>query len=153
MRFFSSILAVVAVAACAGSSTGPVAAVGDRNSTIDTVEVKGPLRLEAHDMLASVATTPFPAASITVSPGAIVVNNSQFGSLCQYAVSGDADVRGGRVGLRVVLTPRLTMCTADLRVLQYTMTLTIAPGTYDVAFVRELNGAADTLATRSVTVR
>jgi hypothetical protein len=104
-------------------------------------------------MLASVATTPFPAASITVSPGAIVVNNSQFGSLCQYAVSGDADVRGGRVGLRVVLTPRLTMCTADLRVLQYTMTLTIAPGTYDVAFVRELNGAADTLATRSVTVR
>lgn len=153
MKSLSSILAAITIAACSGSSTGPIAAAGDRNSTVDTVQVKGPLRLEAHDMMASAATTPFPAASIAASNGAIVANNSEFGSLCRYAVSGDTDVRGAQVGLHVVLTPRLTMCTADLRVLQYTMTLTIAPGTYDVAFVRELNGAADTLARRTVIVR
>jgi hypothetical protein len=153
VKFSSSILAVAVIAACSGSNTGPIAAAGDRNSTVDTVQVNGPLRLEVHDMMAAAAITPFPAASITGATGAIVANNSQFGSLCQYAVSGDTDVRGATVGLHVVLAPRLTICTADLRVLQYTMTLTIAPGTYDVAFVRELNGAADTLARRTVTVR
>jgi hypothetical protein len=153
VKFSSSILAAAAIAACSGSNTGPIAGAGDRNSTVDTVQVKGPLRLEVHDMMASAATMPFPAASITASTGAIVANNSEYGSLCQYAVSGDTDVRGATVGLHVVLTPRLTMCTADLRVLQYTMTLTTTPGTYHVAFVRELNGAADTLARQTVTVR
>jgi hypothetical protein len=146
-------LALAAIAACSGSGTAPVRAIDGPYSTIDTVEVKGPLRLEVHDLLAAAASTPFPAASITAAPGAIVADNWQYGSLCQFEVKGDTDIRGSTIGLHVVLTPRLAICTADLRVLQYTETLTIAPGTYDVAFVRDLNGRADTLARQSLVVR
>lgn len=149
----ASLLLVVAIAACSGSSapSGPV--IGERSSTIDSVQVNGPLRLEARDMSLAAATVPFPAASVTAATGAVVASNWQYGSLCQYSIAGNADIHGSKIGVHVVLTPRLALCTAEVRVLQYTGTVTTAPGTYDVALVRELNGAQDTLARQTVTVR
>jgi hypothetical protein len=149
----SSLLVVVVVAACSGSSAPSGPLIGDRSSTIDSVQVNGPLRLEARDMPLASATVPFPAASVTGATGVVVASNWQYGSLCQYSIAGNADVRGGKIGVHVVLTPRLALCTADVRVLQYTGTVTAAPGTYDVALVRELNGAQDTIARQTVTVR
>lgn len=152
MRVFSLFL-VVTVAACGGSGTPTTAAIGDRSSTIDTVQVNGPMRLEGRDMPLAQATVPFPAASIMATPGAIVASNAQYGSLCQYSMDGNADIRGTTIGVHVVLTPRLALCTADVRVLQYTATVTTPPGSYDVALVRQLNGAQDTLARQTITVR
>lgn len=150
-------LLVVATAALVGCSdsamTTSAGGIGDTRSTIDTVEVNGPLRLHTQDINASFAAIPFPAPGIVAATGTITASNSEFGSLCQYAVSGSADIRGTAVGIHVVLVPRTTICTQELRVLAYAATLTIAPGTYDVAFVRGLNGRADTLVKRSVTVR
>lgn len=157
MKVFSLFAAVAAMGAalagCGGSSLTSTAGIGDARTTIDTVQVNGPLRLETRDMNAAAATIPFPAPAVLGATGAITASSAEFGSLCQYEVSGSSDIRGSVVGIHVLLVPRLTVCTQELRVLSYTATLTIAPGTYDVAFVRELNGGADTLVRRSVTVR
>jgi hypothetical protein len=156
MKLFSALVfgvGLVAVTACGGGVTATESNIGDRNSTIDTVQVIGPLRLEGHDMPLMAATVPFDPPSVTATNGAVVATNAQYGSLCAYDLTGRADVGSGTIGVHVILTPRLTMCTADVRVLAYTATVSVAPGTYDVAFVRELNNEADTLARTTVTVR
>lgn len=153
MKLLSLAVSVVAIA-CSAASVPTQAAIGDPNATIDTVQVKGALRLEVQDMPAMRATSPFDGpASITGTTGAVTLSKSLIGSLCLYAVSGTADVQSGKIGVHVVFTQRLTMCTADVRVLQYNAAVTAAPGTYDVALIHELNGSVDTIARQSVTVR
>jgi hypothetical protein len=153
MKLSGLFVTVVAIA-CSGAGAPTQAAIGDRDATIDTVQVNGPLRLEVHDMAAFQATSPFEGpATITAGTGAVLLAKSQIGSLCRYAVSGNADVHGTKLGVHIVFVERLTVCTADVRVLQYNATLTTPPGTYDVALVHELNGSVDTIARQSVTVR
>lgn len=148
-----SLIPFVFALACGSSGITRTAGNRDRDATTDSIQIKGALRLETRDMPASSGTTPpFGPPAVTATAGAIEVNRQQYGSLCRHAVTGNADVHGSTIGLHIVFTERLTMCTAELRVLQYKATLSTAPGTYDVAVIHETNGAADTLARQSVTV-
>jgi hypothetical protein len=153
MKLPSLFIAVVAIA-CSAAGATTQAPIGDPNATIDTVQVNGALRLEVTDAPAFRAISPFDGPpTITAGSSTITVAKSQLGSLCRYAVSGSADIKGSKLGVHIAFVERLTMCTADVRVLKYNATVTIPPGTYDVAVVHELNGSADTLARQSVTVR
>lgn len=146
---FAAVLAI----ACNGAGAPTQAAIGDRNATIDTVQVNGALRLEVQDMPAFRATSPFDSpATITAGAGSVLLAKSQIGSLCQFAVSGSADVNGTKLGVHIAFAERFTVCTADVRVLQYNATVTAPPGTYDVALIHERNGSVDTIARQSVTV-
>ncbi|HEY4303171.1 MAG TPA: hypothetical protein VGM82_01785 [Gemmatimonadaceae bacterium] len=153
MRLFS-LLVLGAAVACAGSNTPTSAAIGDRSTTIDTVQVNGALRLEVHDAPLTPSTPPYDAAATIVgNVGNVGLAKAQLGSLCRYAVSGNSDVRTGKIGVHIQFVERLTSCTAELRVLSYNATLTAAPGAYDVALIHEFNGVADTIARQAVTVR
>jgi hypothetical protein len=149
-----SLLVGIAAIACTSAAAPTQASTGDRSSTVDSVQVNGALRLEVHDMPAMQATAPFETdAKVTGAVGAITVTKSQLGSLCRFAVEGNADVRGGKIGVHLTFVERLTSCTAEVRVLQYDATVSAAPGTYDVAVMHELNGKVDTIARQTVSVR
>lgn len=146
------LIVVGVVVACAGTRSTTAADDAVQDQTI--VETNGPLRLETHDA----PLTPSSSAYDTIpkfagTAGAITIARSQLGSLCRYAVTGSADAHGDKVGVHIVFAERLTSCTAEVRVLQYNATVTAAPGTYSVALIHEHNGAVDTIARQSVTVR
>ncbi len=149
----ASLTLAAAALACAGGASSTEARIADRDQVVDTVQVNGPLRLELHDMPLFQAPSALNTAPVIAArAGAITVSKSQFGSLCRYAVTGSADTQGERIGVHLVFAERLTMCTADVRVLRYEATVTTAPGTYSVALIHQLNGAVDTIARQSVTV-
>jgi hypothetical protein len=153
MKSLSFLVSAIAIA-CSSASAPTQPRIGDPNATIDTVQVNGALRLEVEDMPLMRATAPFDGpASITGGTGAVILFKSQYGSLCRYAIAGNADVNGSKIGVHIAFTERLTSCTADVRVLQYNATVTAAPGTYDVALIQERNAAVDTIARQSVIVR
>jgi hypothetical protein len=148
-----SLVSVAFVVACGSTGITTTAGIRDADATAGSVQTNGALRLETHDApIASATMPPFGPPAIAATAGAIEVTRQQYGSLCRHAVTGHADVNGSTIGLHIVFTERLTMCTAELRVLQYKATLATAPGTYDVAVIHDMNGAADTLARQTVTV-
>jgi len=140
-------------AACSGATTA-----NDRGSNVDPSAVhtdtrtKGALRLDLKDFPEQAGIL-FALPSVTPGTGAIVVENTRYGSLCRFEVTGKADVKGHTIGVHITFVERLTLCTAEIRALRYTATLATAPGTYDVAVIHEGGTQADTLVRRTVTVR
>ena len=92
------------------------------------------------------------APSVFPSAGAIEVLNTQYGSLCRYAVSGGASVNGGSVDLRVTFNTRLAACTNEIRALSYHATIAVPAGPYDVTLIHVFDGKPDTIVKRTVTV-
>lgn len=151
----TTLITVAALAvACAGTRSTTGADSADRDLVADSVQTNGSLRLETRDMPMGPSTPAFDTVpKISGGAGAVSIARSQLGSLCRFAVTGSADTQGNKIGVHIVFTERLAMCTAEVRVLQYEATVTAAPGTYDVALIHERNGVVDTLARQVVTVR
>jgi hypothetical protein len=147
----TGLLLLALTASCAASITGDDASGTDLNGAQDTLKVNGPLRLALRDF-----STPggilWALPSVTPQAGAIVVENTRYGSLCRNAVTGRADIQARTVALHVTFSERTTICTGEIRALRYTATIATAPGTYDVAVIHEENNRVDTLARRSVVV-
>ena len=143
----SILFAVLALsAACAGSVTN---ADLSRNDQLVTVE--GPLRMDVEDFATSGGIL-WALPSVTGSSAGIGVSNTQYGSLCRFALSGAAQVSGRAVTLRVKFNERLTSCTAEIRALRYNATISVGSGTYDVTVIHDYNNVPDTLAKRTVSV-
>jgi hypothetical protein len=148
MQRLLALLLTLAVAACsADSTTSPTPADNHQ-----TVSVNDRLRLEAEDFPAPGGVL-FVLPSVTPASNSIVVSSTQYGSLCRTALTGDAAINGQTIGVRVRFTERLTVCTAEIRALSYTATVSGVPtGTYDVAVIHEYNNSVDTVVRRSVAV-
>jgi hypothetical protein len=97
-----------------------------------TVIVDGPLTLTATDFATTMGML-WIAPTAEGGQGVVTARAIQYGSLCATAVTGHADITGSRVDLHVVFTPRLTLCTAEVRALRYDAVVRgLAPGRYDV---------------------
>jgi hypothetical protein len=141
-------MAIAFVGACSSPSSTETLG-GPEN---DSVHVEGSLRLELRDSL-SPGGILWALPSVTGQTGSVMVENTRYGSLCRFAVTGRADVQPGRIGLHIAYSERLTSCTAEIRKLQYVATITAPAGPYEVAVIHEENNRADTLVKRAVTVR
>jgi hypothetical protein len=116
------------------------------------MRVNGPLRLDLRDFTSPPGIM-FALPSVTPGTGNLVVENTRYGSLCRFEVSGRADVKGHTIGVHIGFAERLTVCTAEIRALTYKATLSVPAGSYDVAVIHENGNEADTLVKRAVTVR
>jgi hypothetical protein len=97
-----------------------------------TVTVDGPLTLTATDFATTMGVL-WIAPTAEGGQGIVAARAIQYGSLCATAVTGHADITGRRIDLHVAFTPRLTLCVAEVRALQYDAVITgLAPGRYDV---------------------
>jgi hypothetical protein len=78
--------------------------------------------------------------------GEVTARAIRYGSLCALAVTGRAEVAGNRISLHVAFTPRLTLCTADVRGLRYDAAIGgLTPGRYEVHILHdEGDGLAET---------
>ena len=143
--------ALVFSAACAGDVTSPdQQQPGD--TTHDVTVVDGPLKFEVRDFLASPGFL-WALPSVIGGTGNVVIQNTRYGSLCSQDVSGTVDQRDKTVTLHVVFTERLTVCTAEIRALQYTATITEPGGIYNVLVVHHENNRTDTLQKQTIVVR
>ncbi len=132
----------MALACTASESTGPETQV-----TTD-----GALRLTVTDAVSSPGIL-FALPYIAKEGSTIVVTNSRYGSLCHYDVIGKAEVSGTDVVVRVTYSPRLTLCTGEIRKLSYRAEVSgLAPKTYTVRVVHSENNVSDTLVTQAVTL-
>jgi predicted ATPase len=144
--------------AVAASCAGQAATENDRLIDADTpalqdsVQVNGSLRFAIRDFATSGGIF-WALPSVTAGTQSIVVESTRYGSLCRYAVTGTSPIQGNRIELRVRFAERLTLCTADIRALSYTATVSGLSGTYAVAVIHEEGARSDTLALRTVTVR
>ena len=137
-------------AACAAGTTSPEQS-DDQNTTHDNVTVDGPLKLEVKDFLSPPGFL-FALPNVIGGAGNIVVQNTRYGSLCSQDVSATLDQQTKTVALHVIFTERLTSCTAEIRALQYTATITEPAGIYNVFVVHHENNRADTLQKQTVIV-
>src|SRR4051812_22484127 len=103
-----AMIALAAVAACSGGVTSN--------------KVSGPFQLEVKDF-ATQGGIFWALPSVTPGANSIVVENTRYGSLCQFDVAGSAQTDGNKIALRITFNERLTSCTADIRALRYTATL------------------------------
>jgi hypothetical protein len=88
--------------------------------------------------------------------GEVSVVGLRYGSLCQFAVSGLADVVGSKITVRIKYEERLASCTKEIRLLTYRAeVLQLPPGPYDVDVVHtdESNHTSGVIVARRVTVR
>lgn len=131
------LLALAAAASCSAAPTS-----NDTN---------GPFHLEVKDFQTQGGIF-WALPSVTPSAGKIVVENTRYGSLCQFDVSGNAQTDGNKIAVHVTFSERLTACTADIRALRYTATLSEPAGTYDVSVIHTNGTQTDTLARRTVVV-
>jgi hypothetical protein len=136
---------IAAASACSRGATPPDSA----NEQL--VTATGPLRLEADDYATSAGIL-FALPQVTTASGTIGVSSTRYGSLCRFALAGDAQVSGRTVVLRVRFNERLTLCTGEIRALRYNATITVSPGTYDVSVIHQENNEQNTLVVRTVTV-
>jgi hypothetical protein len=114
--------------------------------------VTGALRLDLLDYPTNGGIM-FALPSVSGGNGAIAVENTRYGSLCLLAVDGSADATGNTIALHMSFVERLTMCTAEIRALKYTATISEPPGSYHVLVIHEENARTDTLVRTNVTVR
>jgi hypothetical protein len=149
------LVALAFCAACSASSTAlatPDATNGDQNVVQDSVQVNGPLRLAVSDF-STQGGIQWTLPSILPGPGSLLIENTRYGSLCRFAVTGNAEVHSSSIALHVKFGERLTICTADIRALRYTAMITAPAGTYNVSVIHEFGAQADTLVRRTVVVR
>lgn len=139
---------IVAAFGCSGSKV-----TGDLSDTTNnTISVSGPLRLAVTDFSTQGGIF-WALPSITPAVGAVEVENTRYGSLCRFDVTGTARTRGTKIDLHVQFDERLTLCTAEIRALRYTAIITEAPGTYDVTVIHHTGTSVDTLRRQTVVVR
>jgi hypothetical protein len=92
--------------------------------------------------------------SVTGEAGLIRVQHTRYGSLCRYAVTGEAQVEGSRVAVHITFAEKLSICTEELRALTYIGTLPSAAGSYDVLVIHhEPDTRTDTLVRKTVNVK
>ena len=145
-------LSVSVAAACGrGAATAPGTTDDQRSATHTLVLTNGALRLDLSDFPAQPGVM-WALPSVAAAPGAIVVGATQYGSLCIFEVTGEAQVQGSAVEIRLHFSERLTVCTADVRALRYTATLSVPPGTYDVTVVHDYGDRGGPLRHATVTV-
>lgn len=145
-----ALLAVAFCCACSGAMTARDTPL-DPASVHSETRANGVLRMDLQDY----PTNPgimFALPSVTAGDGTIDVQNTRYGSLCRFAVDGRVDASGNTLGLHVSFTERLTSCTAEIRALKYTATLTEPPGTYNLFVIHENGTRGDTLVRTTVTV-
>ncbi len=153
-----SVVIVAAVILGSGCTSATTATESDFSSTRsvvrEVVETKGPFRLAVRDSAARMGVL-FGTPTIESLPGAIAVENTRYGSLCIYDVTGHADVQGRKIGVYIAFSERLTSCAAETRALSYQATLSelTSGASYDVAVIHEQNGRADTVRKAVVAVR
>jgi hypothetical protein len=159
MKIFASSFALVprvtfATFATFGSLAGCSAVATSVNDTTasQNVQVTGALRLEVSDFIAPGGFL-WALPSITPQIGAIVVEQTQYGSLCSTNVSGDAQVQPSRITLTLRFSETLRSCGAQIRALTCTATVTAPAGGYSVIVLRAQAGQTDTLRTGNVVVR
>ena len=108
-----------------------------------TVTVNGPLTLTATDFPASPGVL-WIAPTAEGDKGVMTARAIRYGSLCASAVTGHVDISESRVALHVTFTPRLTLCTAEVRALRYDAVIgALPPGRYDVHILHS-DGAEET---------
>ena len=147
MKVLASLF-IAGLVACSASS----AEIPDCSAdTHDAVETSGPLSLVARDA-PTVGGIDFTSAFVTAAPGALIVQRTQYGSLCQLAVRGTANIQGTKIDLHVSFDQRTGICCQDFRALSYSARVSTTPGTYDVTVIEDEGGRADTVAQRQVTV-
>ena len=149
------VAALILGSACTSATTATESESSSSRSVFwDVVETKGPFRLAVRDSAARMGVL-FGTPTIQSLPGAITVENTRYGSLCVYDVTGHADVQGRKIGVHVAFTERLTSCAAETRALSYQATLSelTSGASYDVAVIHEQNGRADTVRKAVVAVR
>jgi predicted ATPase len=147
-------LMVLAVSAsCAGKALTESDRLIDTDTPAsqDSVQVNGSLRFAIRDFPTGGGIF-WALPSVTAGTQSIVVEHTRYGSLCRYAVAGRTQIQGNRIELHVDFAQRLTLCTADIRALRYTATVSGLSGTYEVAVIHEEGARSDTLALRTVTV-
>ena len=138
-----AVAAVLSISACSDTLTAP---------SVEITSI-GPLKLVVSDQPSS-GGIDFALPFVADSTGAIIVGDTQYGSLCQTAVTGSASVNGTAVVLRVTFAERMTVCTQEIRALSYHATITVPAGPHDVTVIHyEYNGKPDTLVQRSVATR
>ena len=148
MRLQALLTLVLLTSACSSTTTLEVTDTSNR-----TVFTDGPLRVTATDTISMMGAL-FARPSATGGPGQINVRSTRYGSLCQYAVSGRADVTSSSITLHVTFSERLTSCIAQVRSLTYDAELTGLPAkTYDLTVVHEESGRKDTVLVSPVAVR
>ncbi|MES2179148.1 MAG: hypothetical protein V4550_14905 [Gemmatimonadota bacterium] len=129
-----------------------VAPEDQQNDTTETVTVDGSLRLTVSDA-SSPAGVLFAKPTATVTAGTARVTATRYGSQCQYAVTGRADVSATAISLRVAYSARLTSCVAEVRKLTYVAEISgLARHSYDLTVIHEENNQKDTLLTQRVDV-
>jgi hypothetical protein len=146
------VLAVVAIAsssACNG--THPTADVTVLPN--ERVLVVGLLRLAVSDAV-SPGGILFARPSASAADSTVTVTSTRYGSLCQYDVSGHADVSASAITLHVAFVERLTVCTAEIRSLTYRAAVSgLAKGAYDLHVIHEESGRQDTTVAQSIVVK
>jgi hypothetical protein len=113
--------------------------------------VDGALKLELSDFAANPGVL-WALPSIATDTGAVVVEQTNYGSLCRDDVTGAASVRPGHIELRMNFVESLRLCTAEVRALRYEATISAPSGMYAVVVLRASNNQVDTLRTASVVV-
>lgn len=119
-------LGLLAILGC--SNTSPITSSDNDQVT----SVNGPLTLTVSDFPANAGVL-WIAPSAAGTKGAVTARAIRYGSRCAFEVTGRAEVAGNRVALHIDYAPRLTLCTADIRALQYDAVIGgLAPGRYEV---------------------
>ena len=141
---------VVLLCGCSASS--------DTGLTIEPPEgstrtiVNGNLTLQLHDFVAQPGVL-WALPGVQVTSNSALVQNTRYGSLCHFDVTGAATVTGARLTLDITYSERLTLCTAEIRALTYGAQISGLSGTYDLFVVHHENNHADTLVHRTIDVR
>lgn len=138
------------LALSAACSSSRMTAAADTTSNVET-QIAGPLRMDVRDFPAQMGIL-WALPSITPSAGKVVVANTRYGSLCEWTLAGDARIEGNKIDLHVGYTQRFTSCVAQVRAVQYTATITVPAGTYDVTVIHHESAEADTLRKQTVVV-
>lgn len=134
------------VAAC--SSTR----VSNPDTTYEAIGVTtGPVRLAVGDT-AAIPGVFWARPRSTISPSAVTVNSTRYGSLCELDVSAAAAVSPSVIELHVRFSERLTSCVAGIRALSYAARVSAAPGAYDLVVVHDENKVADTVLAQRVQI-
>jgi hypothetical protein len=141
------LLAIVFVTACSGTFL-----TEERASDDPIVTVDGPLRLTVSDTPSQMGVFwALPFATATQS--AMSVTNTRYGSTCQYALSGHADVGSSSITLLITFAERLTSCTKEVRALSYRADISgLAKGPYDVVVIHDQSGNKQTVLTQHIVV-
>ena len=133
--------------------TGATSLTDPAHNIHEEVTVNGALRLSVTDT-PSIGGVLWARPSATPGNSVVTVSATRYGSLCQTAVMGQADVSAGAITLRVTYAERLTQCIAGIRALTYRAEVSgLSSTTYDLRVLHLENGRQDTVLTERVVIQ